>query len=97
LHWSHPVSYYLELLNCAGHSQVALVVDKDKKIRVAQAVAKLRWPSPKIRDMRSTTIAKLRWLSPKKKDTHCAGCRQVALNIAKDKRDAFTQCIIIWV
>ena len=52
LHWSRPVSYDLELTNCVGCRQVALAVAKDKKICVAQAVTRLRWQSPKIKDRR---------------------------------------------
>jgi len=55
------------------------------KIKDAPAFAKLRWPSPKIRDTRCAAVAKLRWPSPKIKDTRCTGRRQVALAVAKIK------------
>jgi len=63
-------------------------------MRVALAVAKLRWLSPKINIMRCAAVAKLRWPWPKIKDARCAGRRQVALAVAKDKRYAFTQFFI---
>jgi hypothetical protein len=56
------------------------------KIKDEPAVAKLRWPLPKIKDTRCAVVAKLRWPSPKIKDARCAGRRQVALAVAKDKR-----------
>jgi len=63
----------------------------------ALAVAKLRWPSSKIKDTRCAGRSQVALAVIQDKRYALRGRCQIALAVAKDKRYAFAQFLIIWI